>query len=666
MALEILREKILEQGPASPHLTCAVSMTVQEASFVLLGLQHLQKIRGQGFAREQLIVDPMFEWAVAKPILSQNPSLTIDDVVAMASCMLREVKSMHARFDTLITIRAQKFTKQEPTFEPQDAVPCAPGIASLARTPVARARVCGWENDVWFASKAGAEFIDFWNNTHPVTLPCIVLPKDEMVVAVVFFGLQTIVSMLQDMQEDIQNAKFNSSDVALTDAQRKQSNAQVLVNIRNPFQDVVAAAEFLADPLQNFAEGLEIGLLDAWFAAEDLRLASSAIIDTSVLQSHLSQAFTRNRHFLDTVQKLKSAAHAWIRTPAEVANIDEKLVASCTQTLKAFETMNRSVGSLQMPVKPSLDLQGLWTRVQLFVLRLQKPFRGSCVQSLSSAGSALSGGASETSLHVQTLELTARNWTDVENVLRTFPQSTGAGLALMINDSVLLPLTQMHTLENKWIGGRVESGEHWLDAAFREFDEETFMRSDPWVDTFETCENTGKHRWVVLDGKTQGPWMQLAELEAIQEPCLAQLAAEQNGFRIVRNVRCNVSYPRKRLHTRKLLQQAFDSTSDSVRQQVLKSLRVITERTGAKSYNTIVLQLTPLLDRPRMKSLLDLPGNFSLHSKQIEVCVKSFGDVFVGEIVSTNWSNAFAMEHPGFAWTKVNECPPRIQRALNK
>jgi hypothetical protein len=653
MAFQTVREE-LENPDRSAFLLASCGMKdvqVQDADLILQGLQQLQRVRGRGTLRNELLMDPLF------PVAVFHPTFKLDDRFALASCMIRAAEVDAT--PTPISLQRRQFQAVLTDKEPSKSVPPAEGVKGLARNSIAEARVTGWEADVWFFGSEGKQFVQFWTSIHPSTLPILTLETDETITAVLFFGLQGILSCLKDMCEEIDNTlkEKGVKKEDMTEEERKTSLKNILQLIRKEFVDVVNAAAFLPRPLENFADGFEIMLQDCWTWSEHLRLASDGAVDVDEFQLSVGAASTARHEFIQAVRKLRRAAQAWTQDPAASTTADKTLLDCCTLAMQAFERLNRSAGSIEVPGVPNESLRGLQMKLQATVTVLQRPFRGTLVPSTAGAP-VLSGGSANqlSSVTMQAVEGRVKCWKELEDWFQSLPPTRGAGIAFLRNDTVLLPLDSHGRPKDKWLGGKVEAGETWWDAACREVDEETFVRSDPWVHRI-TKSHKGDTRRVLVDGEEM-PWKPMKNC-----PLGSVLMARSNGVQLERDV--EVPFSRARLCTRDVLAQAFDALPPSTQAKVVKSMRVALEENGSKSYRTLLLPTALLETTGRMPSVMNIPQAFKAHAKEIEMCCKPcFDDVFADEPLDVDWRAMQNWEEDGFGWISISDTGPRIRNVM--
>ena len=653
MAFQTVREQ-LENPDRSSFLLQSCGMTdvqVHDANLILQGLQQLQRVRGRGTLRNELLMDSLF------PVVVFHPKFKLDDRFALASCMIRAAEVDAT--PTPISLQRKQFQAVLTDDEPCTAVAPKPGVDGLARTPIAQARVTGWESDVWFYGLEGKQFVQFWTSIHPTTLPLLSLESDETITAVLFFGLQAVLSCLQDMCQEIDDALDETGVPDLSKEERKASTINVLQQIRKEFTDAVNSAAFLPKPLENFADGFEFMLQDCWMWSEHLRLASDGAIDVESMQVSIGAASTARHQFIQGVRKLRRAAQVWIQDPAASTTADKTLLDCCTRTMQGFEKLNRAAGSINVPTVQSDSLRGIQMKLAATVGSLQRPFQGSLVSSIcSSSVNSLAGGSSPqlSSVTVQAVEGRMNSWKELEQWFQQLSPTRGAGIAFMHNDCVLLPLDGRGNPKDKWLGGKVEAGESWWDAACREVDEETFVRSDPWVHRI-SASSKADGRYNVVEGENS-PWkpMKFCSLGSV-------LMARSGGVQLERDV--EVPFSLTRMSTRDVMAQAFDALPPATQTKVVKSMRVALETNGAQSYRTLVLPLGLLHASGRASSIVSIPRAFKAHAKEIEMCCKPcFADVFVEEPIGVDWNAMRNWEEEGFGWIPRNKLGPRIANVM--
>lgn len=654
MALEKLYVQILDSSCTD---FCNENVSSDDASSVIKGLQMLLRIRGLEKSKVNILSDPLF------PIIFSKSSMHIDTVFNLSKCFFKKIEHEKKFID--VTLKRKEFHVMKPTKEPTRNVVAAPNVELLARNPVAKMNVCGWESDHWFLSPKGAFFIDFWNSTHE-GLPCLTLPKDEQVVAVLFFGLQTILNMLEDETEQF----HVSFDTCQTNEQRIQVYSQTIQEM----QDVLKVCEFLPQPLENFADAYEVCVEKTWDAAEDLYLASNGVYSTEDVQTALSFCAYYRSEFILFARKIKVIASKllqWKEKPSvEEVRIDKKEYVSPFQlldqlffhvnkTFSFFCYLNKAAASIPSLTLPC-EYDGLVARVEYFKQLLQKPFQGTCLEKEKNADYTVNIVSIPSELR------TMQTWEEVEDYLiTTQKQSRGAGIAFLLNKRVLLPLAKGKGVEDKWIGGRVEANELWMDAAWREFDEETFVRADPWVDEFQTTTQ-GRKRNVLLDDEKEYEWMKLKDLP--EKAGTAFFIAIDEGIKIERHVKCGKEYNRIRKNTREIVKDAFNNLSKEKKFLVLSKFKILVEKSdgGRKSYQTMCIDLEPFLYEKRITSIVKIPIVFPMYASQVALCAKPcFQDVFQDEKIELDMDAMNNNEHPGFEWVRFDDDRTvRIKRAL--
>jgi ADP-ribose pyrophosphatase YjhB (NUDIX family) len=655
MALEKLQFEIFNSQQVD---FCEEKVSPSDAATVIQGLQMLIRIRGN--ERGKIVLsDPLF------PIIFSKCNMHIDSVFYIAKCILKKVENEKVLVP--IAVKRREFKVLKPTKEPQFIVEPASNVQLLARNPVAKMNVCGWESDHWFLSPKGAKFIDFWNSTHE-DLPCLSLPKDEQVVAVLFFGLQTILHILEDETEQFH--------FAFDTCKTKEQQLQVYSQILQEMKDVLEVCEFLPQPLEHFADAYEIQVEKTWEAVEDIYLASNGNYSTEELQYALSTCSFYRSEFILFARKIKLLANKllqWKEKPSfEDIRTDKKeylspfkvldsLYYHVNQTYSFFCYLNKSSASLPSLIPLPSEYDGLVNRIYFFKEQLQKPFRGTFIEKEKNADYTVEMISIPFDLR------TMQTWEEVEDyLLATRKQSKGAGIAFLLNKRILLPLSkQNQSIEDKWIGGRVEANESWIDAAWREFDEETFVRSDPWVDEFKTTTQNN-FRKVYLDDEKEYKWMQLDELNC--KTGTAFLVAVENGIQIERHIKCGKDYTKKRMNTRELFTNAFNNLSKEKKYAYLSKFKLLVEKAdgGRKTYQTLCLDLEPLLYEKKITSIVKIPITFPLYASQISQCSQAcFQDVFVQEKIDLDIEAMNNNEHPGFEWVRFDDDRIiRIKKAL--
>jgi len=650
MAFQTVRDELQDPTRSSFLLEqCGMNqVTARDAEIVLDGLVQLQRVVGKGTLRNELLLHKLF------PAVVYHPSFKVDDRLALASCMVRAAATDPT--PTPISVQRKSFRPVLTSTEPSTAVPPAPNVSRLARKGIADARVMdGWESDGWFNSPDGQTFVAFWSTTHPKELPALELSPEERITALLFFGLQAALTCLQDMVQEQDAALEGLAIGDLSKSERQSSITNVIQVVRNQYKDAVTACAFVPKPAENFADGFELMIGECWTWSEHLRLASDDAVDVSDIQTALAVASTVRHEFIQIMRKLKRVAKAWTEDPATSTSADKALLDVCAQAMQAFERLNCAAGSLPVPSVPSPSLQGLQIALTQSVSNVQRPFRGT----LATCGAALAGGADSrlSDVTMQRVEGRIHNWKDVEVWFATLPASRGAGIAFLWKGCVLLPTDAHGTPKDKWLGGKLEPGETWWQAACREVDEETFVRSDPWVHRLSKTSKPDA-RLVSVEGEPM-PWRSMASC-----PLGSVLIARSAGLQLERDVEhpCSVA----RISTRDLLAQAFDALSDSARRKLVASMRVALEVNGSKSYRTLVVPMDDWCTQGRLPSLTALPQNFKAHAKSIEICSAAcFADVFVDEPLDVDWASMKNWEEEGFAWVPLADVGPRIGNVLH-
>lgn len=639
MAFETLRQQLETDGDALVAKCAMTGITVEDLSFTIEGLQALQRVRGNGNVRETLLADSLL------PVALAHSTLKWDDQFMLTSSIIALANSNPK--PTPIRLQRNAFRAIVPSSFPSTPVASKADIFRLER--MASARVCGeWKVDPWFQSAAGRAFVHAWDKAHTAAMPCLDLEKEEALAAVLYFGLQNAESLMQDCVETIDAAMDVPLKVSLLPAERHTVTEQVLRELRAPFDDVNAMLAFLPRALEVFADGYELIVEIAWSRAEDLRLASNGAADTEETQTALAIASTARHSFIQSVRTLSKQAEEWKKDTFTSEHVDKRLLEAIQSTMKLFERMNTCAGSVPIPRVSEPWLQGFCDEVAKSVEQMQAPFRGTHV----------AHAEHEHVVTVTSLENSASRWMDVETNLKNLPNTSGAGICFRLKNYVLLPLDSRGKVETKWIGGRVEPRESWLDGAWREFDEETFLRSDPWCDHFSRTAESDVRR--VKNRDKWVPWKGQCE-EGL-------LVAVSNGVSLQRNLQC--PYPKMRKHTRDVWAEAFDQAPVEVQSKCLESARIIHESSdqGRKTYRTLVLDLEPLLPMGRVASIHRIPKQFSKYASEIFACSDpSFDDVFQQEPVDLNRNALREWEHSGFLWIKIEDIQSkRLQTCLNK
>ena len=619
-------------------------VTAQDADIVLQGLIQLQRVRGRGTMRDELLMDKLF------PVAVFHPNLKVDDRFALASCMIRA-----AAVDptpTPMSLSRRSFQAVLSEVSPAVPVPPAPGVERLARRGVADARlVDGWETDGWFNSPDGRVFVEFWRSTHPATLPAVELTAEERITALLFFGLQAAVNCLQDMVQEQDAALEAEGAGQLPRAEAAASATNIIKDVRSRFKDAALACRFLPKPAENFADGFQLMLEEVWALSEHLRLGSDEVVDVQDTELSVGIAATARHEFIQVMRRLRRAAEDWMADPAASTRADKTLLDTAEAAMECFERLNFAAGSVPVPSVPSASLQGFQLALRHAVSKLQAPFRGTLAN-----GPRLEGGALS-SVTLDRVEGRVACWKDLEALLNTLPRTKGAGVAFVLEGRVLLP-TEGGRPKDKWLGGKVEAGETWWDGALREVDEETFVRSDPWV---HRASRTTKPdaRLLLVEGETL-PWkpMRSAPLGSVQ-------VARSGGVQLERDVEhpCSVS----RMSTRDVLRDAFDGLDEDTRRAVVRGMRIALEVQGDKSYRTVFLPLDEWRAHGRMRSIARIPEAFAQHARTIELCSASrFADVFAEEPLDVDWNAMRSWEEEGFAWVPFDEAGPRIRNVLDE
>jgi hypothetical protein len=641
MAFESLCKRVTEEGDGSKILqACALAgIKATDACSTLRGLQALQRVKGNGVQRETLLMDKLL------PVALTNPSMKWEDHFSLAACLIRAAGSDPD--PTPITVIRKPFRPVVPLTFPSTPVPPAAGIEDLARNPVASKRVCGdWEADVWFVSAAGRAFVSFWHDSHPQGMQCVDLGKEESLTAILFFGLQAATSRIEDMVERMDIAMNMSTQLPLSASEKQSSLSQVLRELRSENEDAGEALQFLSRALETFADGFQIIVELAWARAEDVRLASDDAVETTPSQNALAVASTARHEFIQRLRALTRVVKEWQQDNYTSMVFDSKLLACAKDALKHFELLNVCAGSVPSLASDQTWMQGWIAAFNTTLVQVQSPFRGTQVTSLLSDNHTAS---------VSPLEMSASNWKEVEDALQTFPVTGGAGIAFRMHNHVLLPLNAAGRVEDKWVGGRVEKGETWQEAAWREFDEETFVRADMWVDSFSKTREGNKR--FTQHGNNVGTWKSFSEMSV----GTTQVAVS-NGIRLER-MKTSEVYAHKRMSTRDVWQQAFDSAPPEARAACLASLRIICESAdgGRKSYTTLALDVEPLLPYGRTASIQIVPKRFRQHAQHMYSCASpDFADMFGQEPLVLDLQAMREWEQSGFEW--VEETSIRTKR----
>jgi ADP-ribose pyrophosphatase YjhB (NUDIX family) len=342
-----------------------------------------------------------------------------------------------------------------------------------------------------------------------------------------------------------------------------------------------------------------------------------------------------------------------MQDPAASTAADKTLLDTCEVAMRCFERLNCAAGSVTVPSVPSVSLQGFQLALQHAIQKLQAPFRGT----LATCGPALEGGALS-SVSLQRVEGQIQCWKDLENLLSTLPRTKGAGIGFVKEGRLLLPTDASGRPKDKWLGGKVEPMETWWQGALREVDEETFVRSDPWVNrAFRTSKPD--ERQLLVEGETLA-WqpMRTAPLGSVQ-------VARSQGLQLERDVErpCSVA----RMSTRDVLREAFDALDDETRRSVVRGMRIALEVNGEKTYRTVFVPLDAWQGQGRMTSIANIPERFKMHAKTIEACsARCFADVFSEEPLDVDWTAMQNWEEDGFSWVAFSDVGPRIGNVLNE
>lgn len=645
MAFQSLRDTLkIDQREPSLLSSCGMNgLRADDADIILQGLIQLQKLREKGTLRNELLMDPLF------PVAVYHPTFKLDDRFALASCMIR--LSDTDPTPTPIEHRRRSFRAILSVSPPSEVIPEADGVSKLSRSPIAQARVIGWEQDLWFLGPEGRRFVKFWKEIHPDSLPVVTLKPDQTITAVLFFGLQASLSCLQDMVEEIDSALEEVGVSTLTPSERSTSITNIIRDIRSSYQDAAFAAAFLPKPLENFADGFELVVQECWMWAEHLRLASNGTVDVDEVQIALGTCSTARHEFIHAVRRLRRASESWTHDPAKTAQSDKMMSDLCGKALDKFILLNRCAASVHVPSVALPSLDGLRLGLHQSVMKLQQPFAGTVVPTRELSG----GGAVQSMVTLTSVEGSIQSWTDLESWLRTLSASKGGGVAFLRHNCVLLPVNR-GIPQDKWIGGKVEPGEDWWTAACRELDEETFVRADPWVHRVKRSSKPDT-REVLVDGepvewKRGHTW-----------PLGSVLVARSNGVQLERDV--EVPSTTCRMSTRDVLRTAFDSLDVQSRTNLLRSMRVSHELQGDKTYRTLLIPLDNWDSVGRMPSIVQIPTAFSKHANDILMCCDaSFDDVFADEPLDVNWDAMRNFEEEGFQWVPLHDAGPRIQNVL--
>jgi hypothetical protein len=239
----------------------------------------------------------------------------------------------------------------------------------------------------------------------------------------------------------------------------------------------------------------------------------------------------------------------------------------------------------------------------------------------------------------------------------TLPATRGAGIAFLRKGCVLLPVDGRGRVKDKWVGGKVEAGEGWWHAACREVDEETFVRSDPWVHRMSRTSMPDA-RLLCVEGEEMA-WKAMHTC-----PLGSVLVARSSGVQLERDVEHPCSL--RRMSTRDVLAQAFDSLSESSKRKVVSKMRVAAEVQGSKSYRTVLIPLDDWCSQGRVSSICAIPDQFPKHAKAIETCSAAcFADVFAEEPLDVDWASMRNWEEEGFVWAALETVGPRIANVLH-
>ena len=625
-------------------------VTVEDAQIVLDGLVQLQRVMGKGTVRNELLMQTLF------PVVVYHPTFKLDDRFALASCMIRA-----ASIDptpTPISLQRKSFRAVLTPTDPATPVAPAPDVAMLARKGIADARLVeGWETDGWFDSPDGRVFVAFWTATHPQELPAVTLTTEERITALLFFGLQAALNCVQDMVQE-QDAALETLGIRdLSPSEQTSSRTNIIKDIRTRYTDAVVTCTFLPKPAENFADGYELMVGECWTWSEHLRLASEETVDVQDIQIGLGVASTVRHEFIQVMRKLRRVAQAWKEDPAVSTSADKSLLDMCSQAMECFEKLNCAAGSLVVPAVSSPSLQGLGLALDAAVSKLRAPFRGTLAT--CGAGTRLlgGGGGSLSDVSIQRIEGRIQSWKELEAWFATLPPTRGAGIAFLRNGCVLLPVDGRGRVKDKWIGGKVEAGEGWWEAACREVDEETFVRSDPWVHRMSRTSKPDA-RLLSIEGEEM-PWKPMQSC-----PLGSVLVARSRGVQLERDVEQPSSV--RRMCTRDVLAQAFDSLSESAKRRVVNKLRVAAEVQGSKSYRTLLMPVDEWCTQGRMASICAIPETFPKHAKAIETCSAAwFADVFADEPLDVDWASMRNWEEEGFVWAALETVGPRIANVLH-
>lgn len=624
-------------------------VSVQDAEIILDGLVQLQRVLGRGTLRDELLLAKLF------PVVVYHPSFKLDDRFALASCMIRAASVDPT--PTPISTQRRAFQAILTPNEPATPVQPAPSVELLARKGIADARVMdGWESDGWFNSPDGRIFVEFWTATHPPQLPAINLTSEERITSLLFFGLQAALNCLQDMIQEQDAALETLGILDLSKAEAQASITNIIKDVRTRYSDAVTSCIFLPKPAENFADGYELMVGECWSWSEHLRVASDDAVDVQALQIGLGVASTVRHEFIQVMRKLRRVAQSWKEDPGLTTSADKALLDMCTQAVQAFERLNCAAGSLDVPSVPSVSLEGLRLALQHAVSKLQSPFRGTLATCGSSAP-VLSGGATTlSSVQVQRVEGRIQNWKELERWFSSLSPTRGAGIAFVWKNCVLLPVDVKGQCKDKWLGGKVEAGETWWQAACRETDEETFVRSDPWVHRMSRTSKPDA-RLLSIEGESM-PWKSMSNC-----PLGSVLIARSGGIQLERDVEHPSSVAR--MSTQTVMAHAFDALPDASKRKLISNMRIVREENGPKTYRTLIVPLDDWCSQGRMMSIARIPEQFSKHAKDIEKCsAECFADVFAEEPLSVDWRSMKNWEEDGFAWVPLQSVGPRIRNVL--
>lgn len=657
MALELLRLEILKRNDIT--FCCNVSqVSVDEASSVCLGLQMLVRLRGN-----KALSDKYFA------ILFSSSTLHLDTIFTLCQCFLQYIQN-EKNFRKLPLVYSpetrKKFTILAPSKPPKQPVPSLPDVEYLARNPVATKTVCGeWEKDSWFFNQKGDHFVEFWKATH-LTQHCLNLEKGQKVTAVLYYSLQHCESIVDD-----------SAEIFYTSVKKETAFREFI----HQCQDVFKVCCFLCSPLkedskplEKFIDGFQVLVENIWEITEDFSYGSNHKVSTAALQTQLSEAAFYRQGFLQSCQKLYDIAHCLLEWKGEnrvkvlKQHIDayqliDLLCYELHTVCNYFATLDKAAGSLSFNLQVPNEYQGFEKYLDQRIGILQDPFRGISVQKVKNIHYDVEWISIPSDL------VSMQTWDEVENYFRTTRKpSKGAGIAFLLNKRILLPLSHStRSVQDKWIGGKVEPNESWIDAAWREFDEETFVRADPWVDEVKVYAGP-RSRKMYFDNEKELPFLNLDEIQQLNHHQVWMIATE-NNIQIERHVKCRETYPRKRTSTREIIRYAFDHSTSEKKYEFLVKLRLIAEKSenNRKTYQTFLIDLEPLLNQPRVSSIIKIPIVFPLYASEIQRYAEPcFADFFTTEPLKLNVQAMKNNEHPGFEWVRYqsDDRLDRIKKAF--